>query len=96
MRKHPAALAQRGVLLFEIQAMNRKVAAMNDNRSDPPANLHLDGKNFRLEMVAGSMGDRAVHLGKLRSETGCMAFDPGMANTAICRSPGNGAIPSAR
>jgi len=73
-------------LLFEIQAMNRKVAAMNDNRSDPQANLHLDGKNFRLEMVAGSMGDRAVHLGKLRSETGCMAFDPGMANTAICRS----------
>jgi len=59
---------------------------MNDNRSDPQANLHLDGKNFRLEMVAGSMGDRAVHLGKLRSETGCMAFDPGMANTAICRS----------
>ena len=39
-----------------------------------------------LPVVAGSMGDPAIDIGKLNKETGYFTFDPGFMATAATRS----------
>ncbi|MDR0993557.1 MAG: citrate synthase [Verrucomicrobiota bacterium] len=55
-------------------------------RKTDKAHLVVDGKTVELAVLESSMGERALELGRLKAETGCFAFDPAMANTAVCRS----------
>ena len=50
------------------------------------AELHLDGRSIELPIIEGSEGERALDIGKLRSETGYITLDPGYANTGSCQS----------
>ena len=59
---------------------------MSENKKDDKAILHVDGKSVEIDVLPGTTGERALNLGRLKAGTGCMAFDPGMANTAVCRS----------
>jgi len=48
--------------------------------------LHYAGKEFRLPLVEGSQGERAIDISRLRQDTGLITLDPGFANTGSCRS----------
>jgi citrate synthase len=50
------------------------------------AKLIIDGKTFELPIVAGSEGERAIDISKLRQKTGLVTLDPGFVNTANCQS----------
>ena len=54
--------------------------------TDKTAVLHLDGGSHELEVLESTMGERSLNLGRLKSATGCTAYDPAMVNTAVCRS----------
>ena len=59
---------------------------MSEKMKSNKASLNLDGKTIALEVLEGTMGERAVNLSRLRADTGCFAFDPAMINTSVCRS----------
>lgn len=59
---------------------------MSENKKDPKAVLHLDGKTVDLEVLKGTMGERALDLSRIKAAAGCYAFDPALVNTAVCRS----------
>lgn len=48
--------------------------------------LTMDGVDYRLPVVIGSEGERAIDISKLRSETGYITLDDGYANTGSCAS----------
>jgi len=48
--------------------------------------LRHAGREFRLPLVEGSEGEKAIDISKLRQETGLITLDPGYANTGSCRS----------
>jgi citrate synthase len=50
------------------------------------AELSLPGRKVTLPIVEGSLGERAVDISKLRSETGYITLDNGYGNTGSCRS----------
>jgi citrate synthase len=50
------------------------------------AELVIDGKTFKLPIVTGSEGERAIDISQLRKETGLVALDPGFVNTGSCQS----------
>jgi citrate synthase len=50
------------------------------------AELILDGKSFKLPIVEGSEGERAVDISSLRNETGYITLDDGYGNTGSCQS----------
>ncbi len=50
------------------------------------ASLSVDGKELILPIYEGSRGERAIDVTSLRKETGCLTYDPGLANTGICSS----------
>lgn len=50
------------------------------------AKLIIDGKEIELPILTGSEGERAIDITKLRSETGCVTYDPGYVNTGSCQS----------
>ncbi len=50
------------------------------------AKLTVDGKTYKLPIITGSEGERAIDISKLRKETGLVTLDPGLVNTANCRS----------
>lgn len=50
------------------------------------AKLIVDGKSFELPIVAGSEGERAIDISRLRQQTGLVTLDPGFVNTANCKS----------
>jgi citrate synthase len=50
------------------------------------ATLTHDGKSVTLPLVAGSEGETALDIQKLRAATGLITFDPGFGNTGACRS----------
>ena len=45
-----------------------------------------EGREIDIPVFAGSEGERALDIAKLRSATGLVALDEGLANTASCRS----------
>jgi citrate synthase len=53
---------------------------------DDFATLTYNGRSFRLPVVVGSEGERAIDITQLRSETGFITLDPGYANTGACQS----------
>ena len=50
------------------------------------ATLKLDNKEINLPIVTGTEGEKAVDIGKLRADTGYIAFDDGFGNTGSCTS----------
>ena len=50
------------------------------------ATLTLEGKEYKLPVVTGSEGEKAVDITRLRDQSGYVTFDPGYANTGACKS----------
>ncbi|MBW2061882.1 MAG: citrate synthase [Deltaproteobacteria bacterium] len=50
------------------------------------ADLIIDGQTFKLPLITGSEGERAIDISRLRRETGLVTLDHGLVNTATCRS----------
>jgi citrate synthase len=50
------------------------------------AELTLDGKSFKLPIIEGTEGERAVDISALRDHTGCITLDDGYGNTGSCQS----------
>jgi citrate synthase len=50
------------------------------------ATLSIDGKTVELDILQGTMGERALDLSRLKARAGCFAFDPALVNTVSCRS----------
>ncbi len=50
------------------------------------AKLILNGKEYEFPVFAGSEGEVAIDIGKLRSLTGAITYDPGYGNTGSCKS----------
>ena len=49
--------------------------------------LHLpDGQTIELPVLTGSENEKAIDIGKLRSQTGHITLDPGYGNTGSCQS----------
>jgi len=48
--------------------------------------LKLDEKEIALPVIVGSEGEKAVDIGKLRSDTGYITYDDGFGNTGSCTS----------
>jgi len=48
--------------------------------------LTLDGKEIKLPVIAGSEGEKAIDIRRLRSDTGYITYDPGYGNTGSCKS----------
>ncbi len=56
------------------------------NESPGFVTLEVEGKTVRLPVVAGSEGEKAIDIGRLRRETGYVTLDPSFMNTAACYS----------
>ena len=50
------------------------------------AQLRLGDQTVELPVIVGSEGEKAIDITKLRSETGCVTYDSGYANTSSARS----------
>ncbi len=50
------------------------------------ATLILDGKEYKMPVICGSEGEKAIDIRTLRQETGYITIDPGFANTGSCTS----------
>lgn len=50
------------------------------------ATLSYDDKQYELDIVEGSEGERALDIGKLRTDTGLITIDPGYTSTGSCLS----------
>ena len=48
--------------------------------------LVYQGSTYEFPVVEGSLGEKAVDIGSLRSQTGLVTFDPGYASTGSCKS----------
>lgn len=59
---------------------------MSENKKSSKASLSVDGQAVELDVLEGTMGERALDLSRVKAETGCFVFDPAMVNTAICHS----------
>ncbi len=50
------------------------------------AKLIIDGKSYEFPVIEGTEGDSAIDISTLRSRTGLITYDPGLANTSACKS----------
>jgi citrate synthase len=50
------------------------------------ATLQLDGKEFKLPVIVGSEGEKALDVRNLRAQTGAITYDDGFGNTGSCLS----------
>ena len=50
------------------------------------AELRIGDRGLDLPIVRGTEGDDAIDIGRLRSETGLITYDPGYGNTGACTS----------
>ena len=48
--------------------------------------LSLDDKEFKLPVLEGTEGEKAIDTRKLRAETGYICYDQGYGNTGSCES----------
>lgn len=48
--------------------------------------LQIEDKNYKLPLLEGTEGELGIDIRQLRSEAGCITFDPGYANTGSCTS----------
>ena len=54
--------------------------------SDTTAKLTVNGQAVDLPVTAGSENEKGMDITRLRSQTGCITLDPGLANTGVCTS----------
>jgi citrate synthase len=54
--------------------------------ADATVTLTYQGKPIALPLVAGSEGETAIDIQKLRATSGLITLDPGFGNTGACRS----------
>lgn len=52
----------------------------------PEARLIIEGKEIRLPIIEGTEKEKAIDIRELRNKTGYVTYDPGFANTAVCKS----------
>jgi citrate synthase len=57
-----------------------------DNQEIEKAELNLPDGRIEFPIAEPSVGDRGIDIRRLRNETGLITYDPGLANTASCRS----------
>ena len=50
------------------------------------ATLVYEGKEYELNVLEGTEGERAIDITSLRSQTGLVTLDPGYGNTGSCQS----------
>lgn len=50
------------------------------------ARIELEGKDYELPIVRGTMGEKALDISKLRAQTGYITLDDGYGNTGSCKS----------
>ena len=50
------------------------------------ATLSVHGQEIKLPIIVGTEGEKAIDITALRKSTGYLTFDPGLMNTAVCRS----------
>jgi citrate synthase len=50
------------------------------------ATLKLDGKEYPLQVIVGTEGEKALDTRKLRADTGFICYDQGFGNTGSCES----------
>ena len=48
--------------------------------------ITLNGKSFDFPIVCGTEGNKAIDISTLRSRTGYITLDEGLANTGSCKS----------
>ena len=48
--------------------------------------LQFDGNSYELPVIVGTEGEIAIDIRKLREKTGFITYDPGLANTGVCKS----------
>lgn len=56
------------------------------SKLEQKATLEVEGRTVALDVLQGTMGERAVDISRLKAQTGCYAFDPALVNTISCRS----------
>jgi len=69
-------------------ATGSRVRSSNEEkkRMTKRALLTVDGTTFELPLVEGTEGEQAIDISQLRSQTGLVTLDPGLANTGSCQS----------
>ncbi len=50
------------------------------------AKLSYQGKDYDLQVIEGTEGERAIDIQGLRKDTGLITYDPGYGNTGSCKS----------
>ncbi len=50
------------------------------------AELKVEGKTYKLPILMGSEGEKAIDIQKLRAESGYITLDPGYGNSGSCKS----------
>ncbi|HET9879093.1 MAG TPA: citrate synthase [Candidatus Limnocylindria bacterium] len=60
--------------------------ATAERRATDAATLNWTGGSVELPLVPGVEGDTGLDIGKLRSESGFITYDPGYGNTGACTS----------
>ncbi len=58
----------------------------NDSYNGETATLIVGGKKIELPIIEGTEGEKAIDISSLRTKTGYITMDPGLANTGTCRS----------
>ncbi|MCH8156869.1 MAG: citrate synthase [Nitrospinae bacterium] len=48
--------------------------------------LIYQGNSYEFPIIEGSLGEKAIDIGNLRSQTGLITFDPGYMSTGSCKS----------
>jgi citrate synthase len=48
--------------------------------------LTIGDQRYELPLIEGTEGERAIDIGKLRDQSGCITFDPSFSNTGACKS----------
>lgn len=48
--------------------------------------LKIEGKEYKLPLIEGSEGEKAIDISKLRAESSYITFDPSFGNTGACCS----------
>ncbi len=59
---------------------------MSQTLDNNTAKITLNGNSFDFPILKGTEGNDAIDIGKLRAQTGYVAYDDGFANTASCKS----------
>ena len=50
------------------------------------ARLILDGTEYEIPVITGTMGEKSIDISKLRAQTGYITSDSGYGNTGSCKS----------